>query len=505
MEESTALLSYLTISIVFFFYLLLRRPTTTNHCPYPNPILGNLLPFFRNRHRFLDWAVDLFHHSPTSTIQVITPLSFSNGVATANPLVVDHLLRSNFPKYIKGHRIRSALYDLVGDGLLAADGSLWFHQRKIASREFTTRSLRSFIADVVKSHLEDRLLPLLSSAADSVVDFQDLLRRFAFDNICAVAFGTDPCSLLQNQNQNRHQSFIDAFDEAVEISYARLFAPLPWIWKAKRILNLGSERRLRSALNVIDDYAMRIVESRKESREVKKQDLLSRFMVAMEEDGNELGAMFENPMRKRRFLRDVVVSFVLAGKDSTSSGLTWFFWLLSKNPRCKSRIYDEISQQQQQGGEEESKGMHYLHAAITEALRLYPPVPIDSRVAAVDDVLPDGTKVKAGWFTDYSAYAMGRSEEIWGPEKEEFLPERWLDAKGEFAGADAARFPVFHAGPRSCLGKEMAYLQMKTVAVAVMRRFEVEPAAEEKPGPPYEVAVTLRMKGGFPVRIKRRA
>ncbi|CAD6228163.1 unnamed protein product [Miscanthus lutarioriparius] len=112
----------------------------------------------------------------------------------------------------------------------------------------------------------------------------------------------------------------------------------------------------------------------------------------MEEDeGSELGAMFWSPEAKRRFLRDIVVSFVLAGKDTTSSALTWFFWLLAANPRCERRVYEEAASlslhghgdgdnhgvdDDDGGGYDELRGMHYLHAAITEAMRLYPPVPI---------------------------------------------------------------------------------------------------------------------------------
>jgi cytochrome P450 len=116
--------------------------------------------------------------------------------------------------------------------------------------------------------------------------------------------------------------------------------------------------------------------------------------------------------------------------------------------------------------------------------------------------------VRAGWFADYSAYAMGRMPQLWGDRCRQFLPERWLgDNSGEFVAADAARYPVFHAGPRACLGKEMAYVQMKAVAAAVIRRFHVEtvraPASMEAP-PPYEMTVTLRMKGGLRVRITKR-
>ncbi|KAI5002041.1 hypothetical protein ZWY2020_026691 [Hordeum vulgare] len=152
--------------------------------------------------------------------------------------------------------------------------------------------------------------------------------------------------------------------------------------------------------------------------------------------------------------------------------------------------------------------MHYLHAALTEAMRLYPPVPINTRVAAAADVLPDGTTVRAGWFADYSAYAMGRMPRLWGDNCREFRPERWLNGdRGEFVAVEAARYPVFHAGPRTCLGKEMAYVQMKAVAAAVIRRFAVEmvetPVSMDAP-PLYELGATLRMKGGLRVRIKKR-
>ncbi|CAL4959438.1 unnamed protein product [Urochloa decumbens] len=511
-----------------------RTRPCTNHCPYPNPVLGNVVALIRNFHRFLDWATDLLAAAPSSTIEVRGPLGLGNGVATADPRAVDHLLRANFPNYVKGARFAVPFADLLGRGLFLADGRLWSLQRKLASHSFTSRSLRRFSGRVLEAHLRRRLLPLLDAAADAgePVDLQDVLRRFTFDNICSVAFGVETSSTLlpleDGDDRRRHEAFFGAFDDAVEISFARMFHPTTAVWKAMRLAGVGSERRLREAIGVIDDYVMAMVESEERQRVRGDEDgggeqhLLSRFAAAMEEenDGGELGAMFESsPEAKRRFLRDVVVSFVLAGKDSTSSALTWFFWLLAANPRCERRVYEEAAasgsprhgdgEDDHGGGEgyDEVKGMQYLHAAITEAMRLYPPVPINTRVAAEGDVLPDGTAVRAGWFTDYSAYAMGRMPRLWGADCREFRPERWLaGGGGEFVAADAARYPVFHAGPRACLGREMAYVQMKAVAAAVIRRFKVEPlrAASMEAPPPYEMTATLKMKGGLPVRIRRR-
>ena len=514
-QGSTMEIAHLAYVLLFLFaavvlYVQRRRasPSRTANCPHPNPVLGNTVEFIRNRGRFFDWYADMLRASPSSTIEAWGALGASHAVTTADPAAVDHLLRASFANYNRGAQFRAAQSDLIGDGLFGADGRLWSLQRKLASYAFSSRSLRRFSEDVLAVHLGRRFLPFLDAAAGSgeVVDLQEALRRFAFDNICYVAFGVESSTLLE-WGDPRHQALFAAFDTAVEISFMRtLTAPTP-VRKLTKLLNIGKSRRLREAVGVIDDHAMSVIEakevSQRNSRDEGDPDLLSRFMAAMDEEdgGGELAAMFPTPEAKRRFLRDVVVSFVLAGKDTTTSALTWFFWLLAANPRCERRVHDEVSR----SPDGNVKGMHYLHAAITEAMRLYPPVPFNGRVAVADDVLPDGTAVRAGWFANYSAYAMGRMEKLWGENFLEFAPERWLGDSGEFAPVDAARYPVFHAGPRACLGKEMAYMQMKTVASAVLRRFRlnvVAPTASMDSPPAYEMTGTMKIKGGLQVQLR---
>lgn len=439
----TTLPFLLLLLLVSFLFLHSRQRSTSNYCPATFPIIGNLIGFISNRQRFLDWATDLLSSSPTHTIQISSPLGLNHGICKANPTVVNHLLRTNFSNYIKGQRFNSVLSDLLSHGIFVADDALWAFQRKISSHEFTTRSLKTFISDSVQFEIHNRLLPRLATAADSgkPLDLQDILRRFAFDNICRVAFGTDPGALRTDEQQQEEQEpFFSAFDEAVEISAKRFFHPVPWIWKAKKSLNVGTEQRLHSAIRVIDEYAMKIIAGRQAEVNDEKQDLLSRFMVALKDTEQK---------EKKKFLRDIVISFILAGKDTTSSALTWFFWLLSINLHCEKRILAELG-----GGEleyDDLKVMHYLHASISETLRLYPPVPIDSRLTVKDDVLPDGTEVRAGWFADYSAYAMGRMERVWGRDCGEFVPERWLNEKGEFVGVETEVPGI------SCGAKDMSW------------------------------------------------
>ncbi|KAL0016345.1 hypothetical protein SO802_003414 [Lithocarpus litseifolius] len=145
-------------------------------------------------------------------------------------------------------------------------------------------------------------------------------------------------------------------------------------------------------------------------------DLLSRFLSSGHSDNN--------------FVFDIVFSFILAG-DNTSAALTWFFWLLSKNPEIESEILKEIYEKSEAPIYDEMKDMVYTHASLCESMRLYPPVPIGTKEAVNDDVLPGRTVVKKGMRVSYFPYAMGRLEMLWGSDWAEFKPERWLQTEEE--------------------------------------------------------------------------
>lgn len=84
---------------------------------------------------------------------------------------------------------------------------------------------------------------------------------------------------------------------------------------------------------------------------------------------------------------------------------------------------------------------------------MYPSVPANQKYALEDDIWPDGTIIKAGYYVNWSPYAQGRCTKIWGPNAKEFYPERWLDEEGNLRRETAGKWPAFHVGPRICLGK----------------------------------------------------
>ncbi|CAL9157767.1 cytochrome P450 CYP94D108-like [Musa acuminata AAA Group] len=454
----------------------------------------SLSELLRNSHRILDWTTELLAATPIHTVTTFM------GIVTANPSNVEHILKTRFDNYPKGLRSTTILADFLGRGIFNSDGDHWRIQRKTASLEFNTKTIRTFILSNVRLAVAGRLLRRLSraAAAREVLDLQELLDRLAFDNVCKVAFDVDPASLIGDEDDEVRE-FAHAFEDAINLVVERYRHPFFLSWKLKRLLGIGSEGILKKNIAAVHRFAMRVVRSRKEAGAAALgDDLLSRFIA--EADYSD------------EFLRDIVISFVLAGRDTTSATLTWFFWLISTRPAVQERIMGEIRRVRsgrpnpEEGGAftlDELREMDYLQAALSETLRLYPPVPLQVRECAADDEWPDGTRVAKGRTVMYSSYAMGRMEAIWGADWGEFRPERWLHKDVEFRPMNPFRFPVFHAGPRMCLGKDMAYIQMKAVAASVMEKFEIEVVDKERERQ-LEYIMILRLKGGLPVRVRER-
>ncbi|KAM7274214.1 hypothetical protein ACFE04_028878 [Oxalis oulophora] len=486
------------ILILFFalgFFLLLsflitslNKTTTPFYGPKTYPLVGCLFSFYQNRRRLLNWYTDLLSQSPSQTI-VVKRFGARRTIVTANAQNVEHILKSSFHNYPKGKPFTDILGDLLGCGIFNVDGDLWSVQRKLASHEFSTKYLREFVVKIVKEEVDFKLLPLLEEAAikGRAVDLQDLLKRFAFNVVCKISLGFDPLLLDLSRTD---PPIVKAFETSAMLSAMRGMAPIYLVWKFKRALNIGKEKKLKEAINLVHESVMEIIQNKKKVVEEynSRGDLLSRLLLAGH--GEEV-------------IRDMVISFIMAGRDTTSSAMTWLFWLLYKDENAQDSILEESTNT---GLEFEGlKEMNYLKACLCESMRLYPPVAWDSKHATNDDVLPDGTSVRQGDRVTYFPYGMGRMETLWGKDRFEFKPDRWFNEPNGtiLKNVNPFVFPVFQAGPRMCLGKDMAFIQMKYVVASVLRKFKIEPVNSNQPA--FVPLLTAHMAGGLNVMIKRRS
>ncbi|CAN7089144.1 unnamed protein product, partial [Brassica rapa subsp. narinosa] len=507
----------LLVAIAAAYWLWFKRISRWLKGPRVWPILGSLPGLIEQRDRMHDWITENLRAcggTYQTCICAVPFLAKKQGLVTvtADPKNIEHMLKTRFDNYPKGPTWQAVFHDFLGQGIFNSDGDTWLFQRKTAALEFTTRTLRQAMGRWVNRGIKLRFCPILETAQNTCepVDLQDLVLRLTFDNICGLAFGKDTRTCAPGLPEN---GFASAFDRATEASLQRFILP-EFLWRIKKWLGLGLEVSLNRSLGEIEGYLDAVINTRKqellsqqESGVQGHDDLLSRFMKKKDQKGQSYS---------EGFLRHVALNFILAGRDTSSVALSWFFWLVMTHPTVEEKIVREIcsvlmetrgsdvsSWTEEPLGFDEVDRLVYLKAALSETLRLYPSVPEDSKHVVNDDVLPDGTFVPAGSSVTYSIYAAGRMKTTWGEDCLEFKPERWISPEdGKFVNHDQYRFVAFNAGPRICLGKDLAYLQMKTIAAAVLLRHSLTVAPGHKVE--QKMSLTLFMKNGLVVNVHKR-
>ncbi|GJS46498.1 P450 domain-containing protein [Tanacetum coccineum] len=459
------------------------------------PVIGSIFYQFINFKELYDYMASLAKKYPT--FRFVTPTH--SEVYTADPVNVEYILKTNFANYTKGEYINNIMRDIIGSGIFAVDGEKWHHQRKLAGVEFATKALRDFSTLVFKSNtikLSNKIF--LFSDTDNIINMQDLLMKTTLDAMIKVGFGFDLDGLSgTNEASNR---FIKAFNDSNDTIYWRL---VDFLWKVKRYLNVGYEAALKENIKTIDKFVYELIQNKRNQMKNEniykdKEDILSRFLIESESDPKNMND---------KYIRDIILSLVFAGMETTADTLTWFFYMLCKNPLIQEKVAEEVKTVTKadnntsidEFGIKLTKvaidKMHYLHATLTETLRLYPAIPLASKRAEKDDVLPDGFKIKKGDGVGYMAYSMGRMTYIWGDDAEEFRPERWLH-NSVFLPETPFKFTAFQAGPRICIGKDFAYRQMKIMVAFLVYFFKfklVDPSKEAT----YRVMFTLYMDKGL--------
>jgi len=192
----------------------------------------------------------------------------------------------------------------------------------------------------------------------------------------------------------------------------------------------------------------------------KNNDLLSRFLCLKDDKWAPYSS---------EFLRDIILNFVIAGRDTTGQLLTWTFYILSQHPDVYGKLLKEIENFNEDLSIQSIKSLTYLDNVIHETLRLYPPVPVVFRTCDGDDILPSGLPIKKGERMNMNVYDLHRSKKYWD-DPEEFIPERW-DKKPI---THPFQFIPFYAGPMVCLGKQLALLEAKILIIKLLKQYTFE-------------------------------
>lgn len=416
-----------------------------------------------------DWR----EHGDVTRIR-IGPLSYYGLV---HPDHLQHVLQENHRNYVKGPIIGRTKI-LIGEGLFTSEGALWLRQRRLAQPAFHRQRIGGFATTMTDTVTE--MLDEWSGAAatGAAFDLAAEMNRLTLRIVGRALFSLD----LQGDAAKVGVALVDALDVVAQRAFT-LF-PLP-LW-----VPTTANRRFVRARHMLDEVVLRIIAERRRSGH-DAGDLLSLLLSARDADTGE-------SMTDRQ-LRDEVMTFLLAGHETTAVALSWLWYLLGRHGQIEERLRAEVAAAvgRRTPTPDDLPALRYVRMVVDETMRLYPPVWASGRQALADDQV-GGYRIPAGAPVNLGVWLTHRHPQFW-PDPERFDPERFAPERA--AARHRFAYLPFSGGPRLCIGNEFALMEAVLLVTMMVQRYRiglVEPDRTIEP----DVKITLRPRGGVPVRIR---
>ncbi|XP_073157804.1 alkane hydroxylase MAH1-like [Henckelia pumila] len=512
------LLIFFSILFLSYYYHLSTKIKRTP--PINWPVLGMLPGLLSHRNRVHEFLTDVLRQNGGTFMFKGPWFGNMDMLITCDPANVHYILSKNFPNFTKGRDFRE-IFEGLGDGIFVAEFESWERQRKICMSLLNQAGFQEFVGRTTWRKVESGLIPILEHFSESgmEVDIQELFQRLSFDCSCILILGHDPASLCIELPYLPEEKAFASSEEAVLRRHT-----LPGsLWKLERWLQIGKEKKLTEAKKIHDRFLSYCMSLKCQKNDESVQfltddndhdhdlDLLTSYMRLEQAEKGDHSDAPSNIVSEQTW-KDTMLNLIFAGKDTVSASLTWFFWLLATNPVVENKIRGEISTnlpvcetgKWQASDADKLKKLVYLHGALCESLRLFPPVGLQHKAPVEPDTLPSGHRIDPNTKTVLSFYSMGRMESIWGRDCLEFNPGRWINSdqgRQRIKTEPSFKFTAFNAGPRSCLGKEMSFLQLKIVAASIIRGFKFD-VIKNHPICPSS-SVILHMKHGLKMKVSK--
>ena len=431
-----------------------------------------------------NWFLGMLPEFRADPIQLFSDLAEEHGDVIAFPLFnrpcmllrhpdqIAWVLKENHRNYSKNTRGIQKLKSILGEGLLTADGPHWRRQRRIAGPTFRPKNIGGFAQTMLDAG--DRMLEEwedLASSGESF-DVNEAMMKVTLRIAGETLFSTDVTDEAKDLSR--------ALSTAMQITNKRVGRALdvPTSWPT------SENRAFRKAMSTLDEIVRGMIGERRAGKD-REGDLLAMLIHARDEETGE-GMSDEQ-------LRDEVMTLLLAGHETTANALTWTWHLLAANPECRAKLEEELERvlEGRTPTLEDYRSLEYTGRVIDESMRLLPPGWLFGRSPIEDDVV-GGFAVPAGTLVMISSYITHRHPDFW-PDPERFDPDRFLPSRCE-SRHPFAYFP-FSGGPRGCIGRGFALLELRLLVAQVAQRFRLEAV----PDHPVELEklVTLRPLHGL--------
>jgi cytochrome P450 len=396
-------------------------------------------------------------------------------IVITNPDYIRHVLQENNKNYVKSFSYE-VLKLFLGNGLLTSEGDFWRKQRRLAQPAFHKEKLIEITKQMSRS--AEALAAKLEDVKNQrqEIDITEYMNEVTLDIVAAALFSSNV--------SDKMEIIRDSLTVANEFAISRIQNPVRWpLWmpvKANRVFNKAGKN--------LDSVIYSFIESRRKEVE-KPNDLLSMLMDAVDEETGECMSNLQ--------LRDECMTIFLAGHETTSLSLSWFWMLMDQHPEEEQKLRDELKSVLNGRTPEfaDIPKLKYTKQLIEETMRLYPPAwTIGRKSLAADEI--DGYKIKPAQNMMLMTYQVHRHPDYW-QDPDRFNPERFSEENAKNI-KKFAYFP-FGGGPRLCIGNSFAMMEMQLVIATLAQRFKFR--RTEQSEIIKDPLITMRPKNGIKMRV----
>ncbi|EJD46995.1 cytochrome P450 [Auricularia subglabra TFB-10046 SS5] len=489
--------AFVAVWLLRTVYRLTRFRTALSHIPGPEPtslLWGNDWDVYVSApgKLFKDWA------------RIYGGAVRSHGafgaqmVSFTDPRAVQHIFDMHeYYHYPKPEGVRAFFELLLGKGVIWAEGPSHTEQRRALAPAFSQQALRDLTPIFFDSanKAAGRWAELIdqSPKEHAEIDIQFWANRMSLDSIGLAGFSYD-------------------FETLTSKALAPLAAALDALTDSSGFVTSFSAYAVHAFMMTVP-AVLRIPGKRTDKMRATR-DMLGEITGSMWRDAEKAGdgaggkTILDILMRADR-ARDVehhmseeqiaaeMMTLIFAGYETTSCVISWALYELARNPRVQAELRAELTARPTEPDFEQlQRGLPLLDAVVDEVLRLHPPVLDPHRVAAQDDTVPLSTGervfVPKGTIINVPVNVVQTDPRVWGPDADEFKPARWLDPART---KEQRQLMVFGSGPRMCIGRHFAELEVKATLATFIRQFAFAPVPTKDIEPFVSFVVRPRVHG----------
>ena len=449
----------------------------------PSGPQGNLIMGSVNQFR-MDEPTFLLESAKQYGDLVYFRLAHMHTYLLGHPDLIREVLVTQSDKFEKAPLDKQILGKFLGNGLLTSDGNFHRRQRRLAQPAFHSKRIQNY-AEVMVDYANQ----IMASWQDGrVVDVAEEMMHLTMLIVSKTLFDADAVT-GSGDTAVAISSAMHDFQAVSNRDYQRGFTLPNWLPTA--------DNRVRNrAAATFNQVMEQIIAERRQTavngQITDKGDLLSMLMLSVDEDG----AVMDD-----RQLRDEVATLFAAGHETTSTALSWTWYLLAQHPEVEAKLHAELDSvlAGRQPTLADLPSLPYTLQIIKESMRLYPPAWILNGRVALEDVQLGGYTVPKGSTLFISPYVMHHLPQYFA-EPETFKPERFT-SEFEKSLPKYAYMP-FGGGTRVCIGNSFAMMEAQLILAAVAQRFRLA-LATDKPVR-YNAQITLTPVDGIQMRVVER-